>query len=58
MAKAYWITTYRSISDPAKLAKYAVIAGPAILARRRQIPGPQRRGALAYADPASRRAPC
>lgn len=32
MAKAYWIATYRSVSDPAKLAKYAVLAGPAIIA--------------------------
>ena len=32
MPKAYWITTYRSISDPAALAEYAKIAGPAIQA--------------------------
>lgn len=32
MAKAYWITTYRAVSDPAKLANYAVLAGPAIAA--------------------------
>lgn len=30
MAKAYWINTYRSINDPAKLAAYASIAGPVI----------------------------
>jgi uncharacterized protein (DUF1330 family) len=30
MAKAYWITCYRKISDPAKLAAYAKLAGPAI----------------------------
>ena len=30
MAKAYWITLYREISDPAKLAAYAKLAGPAI----------------------------
>ena len=30
MAKAYWITCYREISDPAKLASYAKLAGPAI----------------------------
>ena len=30
MAKAYWITFYREISDPAKLAAYARLAGPAI----------------------------
>jgi uncharacterized protein (DUF1330 family) len=32
MAKAYWIGCYRSISDPAALAEYAKIAGPAIIA--------------------------
>ena len=31
MAKGYWIATYRSVTDPAKLAKYAVLAGPAIV---------------------------
>jgi uncharacterized protein (DUF1330 family) len=30
MAKAYWITCYREIADPAKLAAYAKLAGPAI----------------------------
>ena len=30
MAKAYWVVCYREISDPAKLAAYAKIAGPAI----------------------------
>ena len=30
MAKAYWVTCYRSISDPARLAAYASLAGPAI----------------------------
>jgi uncharacterized protein (DUF1330 family) len=30
MAKAYWISCYRKISDPAKLAAYAKLAGPAI----------------------------
>lgn len=32
MAKAYWVGCYRSISDPDKLAAYAKIAGPAIVA--------------------------
>jgi uncharacterized protein (DUF1330 family) len=32
MAKAYWIGCYRSISDPAALAEYAKIGGPAIIA--------------------------
>jgi len=30
MAKAYWVTCYREITDPAKLAAYARLAGPAI----------------------------
>ncbi len=30
MAKAYWIATYRSISNPDALAAYAKLAGPAI----------------------------
>jgi len=30
MAKGYWITCYRSISDPAALAAYARLAGPAL----------------------------
>jgi uncharacterized protein (DUF1330 family) len=30
MAKAYWITCYRKITDPLKLAAYAKLAGPAI----------------------------
>lgn len=32
MAKAYWITAYRRISEPEKLAAYAKLAGPAITA--------------------------
>lgn len=32
MPKAYWMATYRSISDPAALAEYARLAGPAIQA--------------------------
>jgi uncharacterized protein (DUF1330 family) len=32
MAKAYWVTTYRSIKNPDALAAYAKIAGPAIAA--------------------------
>jgi uncharacterized protein (DUF1330 family) len=32
MAKAYWVTTYRSISKPDQLAAYSKLAGPAILA--------------------------
>jgi uncharacterized protein (DUF1330 family) len=30
MAKAYWITCYRSVRDPQALAAYAKLAGPAI----------------------------
>jgi uncharacterized protein (DUF1330 family) len=32
MAKAYWVTTYRSISNPDALAAYAKLAGPAVAA--------------------------
>jgi uncharacterized protein (DUF1330 family) len=32
MAKGYWITCYRSVSDPAALAEYARVATPQILA--------------------------
>jgi uncharacterized protein (DUF1330 family) len=30
MAKAYWITVYRSVRDPEALAAYAKLAGPAL----------------------------
>jgi uncharacterized protein (DUF1330 family) len=32
MAKGYWITSYRSVSNPAALSEYARLAGPAIQA--------------------------
>ena len=32
MAKAYWISFYRAVHDPEKLAAYAKLAGPAIQA--------------------------
>jgi uncharacterized protein (DUF1330 family) len=32
MAKGYWITAYRAVSDREKLAKYVALAGPAIAA--------------------------
>ena len=32
MAKAYWVVTYRSISNPDAMAAYAKLAGPAITA--------------------------
>jgi uncharacterized protein (DUF1330 family) len=31
MPKAYWITTYRSISKPEAVAAYARLAGPALM---------------------------
>ena len=30
MPKAYWITCYREIKDPAKVAAYAKLAAPAL----------------------------
>lgn len=30
MASAYWINTFRSISDPDRLAAYVELAGPAM----------------------------
>ncbi len=30
MPKAYWLSCYREVSDPDKLAAYAKLAGPAI----------------------------
>jgi uncharacterized protein (DUF1330 family) len=30
MAKGYWVTFYRSISNPSALAEYGKLAGPAI----------------------------
>jgi uncharacterized protein (DUF1330 family) len=32
MAKGYWVSTYLSVSNPAALAEYAKLAGPAIAA--------------------------
>ena len=32
MAKAYWVSTYRSVSDPDALAAYARLSGPALTA--------------------------
>ncbi|HTT43029.1 MAG TPA: DUF1330 domain-containing protein [Steroidobacteraceae bacterium] len=32
MAKAYWISAYRAVRDPAALAAYAKLAGPALQA--------------------------
>ena len=32
MAKGYWVSAYRTISDPEKLAAYNQLAGPAVKA--------------------------
>jgi uncharacterized protein (DUF1330 family) len=32
MPKAYWISAYRAVTDPDKLAAYAKLAGPALIA--------------------------
>ncbi|MEV0530942.1 DUF1330 domain-containing protein [Kitasatospora sp. NPDC050463] len=32
MAKGYWVSAYRTISDPEKLAAYDKLAGPAVRA--------------------------
>jgi uncharacterized protein (DUF1330 family) len=32
MPKAYWVSTYRAVHDPDKLAAYAKLAGPSIQA--------------------------
>ena len=32
MAKAYWVSSYRSISNPEAVAAYAKLAGPALAA--------------------------
>jgi uncharacterized protein (DUF1330 family) len=32
MAKGYWISAYRSVSDPDKVAAYGKLAGPALVA--------------------------
>ena len=52
MPNAYWIATYRSVSDPEALAAYAKIAGPALQAEggrflARGMPGRVYEGGLA-----------
>ena len=32
MPKAYWVSAYRAVKDPEKLAAYAKLAGPALTA--------------------------
>jgi uncharacterized protein (DUF1330 family) len=55
MPKAYAVVTYRSVSDPAKLAAYAKLAGPAVLSfgARFLARGNVRR--FAYLQPEKRR---
>ena len=40
MPKAYWISTYRSISDPTAVAQYAKLAGPALPGARGPVNAP------------------
>src|SRR5260370_7687505 len=47
MAKAYWISFYRAVHDPEKLAAYAKLAGPAIQAAGGKFL-PRRTAAHAY----------
>lgn len=52
MPKAYWISAYRSIKDPEKLAAYAKLAGPALTGAGgrflvRGMPSAVREGGLA-----------
>ena len=42
MAKAYWVATYKSISNPDALTAYAKLAGPADPGAGRQVPGARR----------------
>jgi uncharacterized protein (DUF1330 family) len=46
MPKAYWISQYSQVHDPAKLAAYAALAGPAIEAAGGRVLA---RGDAAYA---------
>lgn len=32
MSKTYWVSTYRAVNDPDRLAAYAKLAGPALTA--------------------------
>ena len=32
MSNAYWVSTYRAVKDPVKVAAYAKLAGPALTA--------------------------
>ncbi len=40
MAKAYWVTVYRSIGDQEALARYAKVAGPALQAAGGRVLAP------------------
>jgi uncharacterized protein (DUF1330 family) len=51
MPKAYWIVCYRSVSNPAAVAEYAKIAGPALEAAggrllARGLPAKTREGGI------------
>jgi uncharacterized protein (DUF1330 family) len=37
VSKGYWVTCYRSVSDPEALAKYAQVAGPLIQSKGGRI---------------------
>jgi len=41
MAKAYWVATYFSVSNPDALAEYAKLAGPAVAASSPAAPPPR-----------------
>ena len=42
MAKGYWVSCYRSITNPDALAAYAKLAGPAIEAGGGEVPRTRR----------------
>ena len=56
MAKAYWLSIYRSISDPDKVAAYAKLSGPAITAAGGRVLA--REVAALVHEPASRSELC
>ena len=45
MAKAYWVATYRSVSDPDPMAAYARLSGVAVTKAGGAHPGAQHAGA-------------
>ncbi len=44
MPKAYWVSVYRAVTSPEKLAAYAALAGPALARLRRTLSGARRAG--------------